>query len=94
MSDEERQTMISMFQIIEQELGHRIDEFSQEVIVAQLELQLSYVNRYYRRQFITKKKNNQDILQKNGAFFSRLFQSTNNTKSGRAHSSVYFRSIE
>ncbi len=64
LSDEERQTMISMFQIIKQELGRRIDEFSQEVIVAQLELLLSYVNRFYKRQFITRKKVNQDILQK------------------------------
>ena len=49
---------------MEQELNSRVDEFSQEVVLAQLELLLSYVNRFYNRQFITRKVVNNDILQK------------------------------
>lgn len=49
---------------MEQELNSRIDEFSEEVVIAQIELLLSYVNRFYKRQFITRKLANNDILQK------------------------------
>lgn len=49
---------------MEQELNQRIDEFSEEVVIAQIELLLSYVNRFYKRQFITRKIPNNDILQK------------------------------
>lgn len=64
LSDSERQTILSVFQIMELELNSRVDEFSQEVVIAQLELLLSYVNRFYRRQFITRKTANNDVLQK------------------------------
>lgn len=64
LSEPERQTILSVFQIMELELNSRVDEFSQEVVIAQLELLLSYVNRFYRRQFITRKTANNDVLQK------------------------------
>ncbi|MCD9854490.1 helix-turn-helix transcriptional regulator [Epilithonimonas sp. JDS] len=63
LSETERQIILSVYQIMEQELNSRVDEFSQEVIIAQLELMLSYVNRFYKRQFITRKAVNKDILQ-------------------------------
>lgn len=56
--------ILSVYKIIEQELNNGVDEFSQEVIIAQIELILSYVNRFYKRQFITRKVVNNDILQK------------------------------
>lgn len=64
LSEPEREIILSVFQIMEQELNSRVDEFSQEVVIAQLELLLSYVNRFYKRQFITRKTVNNDILQK------------------------------
>src|SRR5690606_18726697 len=63
LSDSEKETILSVFQIMEQELNSRIDEYSEEVMVAQLDLLLSYVNRFYKRQFITRKVLNNDILQ-------------------------------
>lgn len=62
LSETERQIILSVYGIMEQELNSRVDEFSQEVIIAQLELMLSYVNRFYKRQFITRKAVNKDIL--------------------------------
>lgn len=70
LSDKERETMLSIYQIMEQELNSRIDEFSQEVVIAQIELLLSYVNRFYKRQFITRKLVNNDILQKTEAILN------------------------
>lgn len=64
LSDTEKEIILSVFHIMEQELNSRVDEFSQEVIIAQLELMLSYVNRFYKRQFITRKTVNSDILQR------------------------------
>jgi len=64
LSDKEKAIMLSVYQIMEQELNSGVDEFSQEVIIAQIELMLSYVNRFYKRQFITRKAVNSDILEK------------------------------
>ncbi|UQB69817.1 helix-turn-helix domain-containing protein [Epilithonimonas zeae] len=64
LSESERAIIQSVYSIMKQELNSRVDEFSQEVVIAQLELLLSYVNRFYKRQFITRKVVNNDILQR------------------------------
>lgn len=64
LSDKEKATIISIFKIIEDELQDRIDDFSQDVIISQIELLLNYCNRFYKRQFITRKAVNSDLLQK------------------------------
>jgi len=64
LSESERAIIQSVYSIMEQELNSRVDEFSQEVVIAQLELLLNYVNRFYKRQFITRKVVNNDILQR------------------------------
>lgn len=64
LSDDERATIISIFKMIETELNSRIDDFSQAVVLAQVELLLNYSNRFYKRQFITRKAVNNDLLQK------------------------------
>lgn len=64
VSESEKETILSIFSIMERELNSRVDEFSQEVVLAQIELMLSYVNRFYNRQFLTRKVVNNDILEK------------------------------
>jgi AraC-like DNA-binding protein len=64
LSDEEKETILSIFKMIEEELNSRIDDFSQHVVIAQMELLLNYANRFYKRQFITRKAANNDLLQK------------------------------
>jgi AraC family transcriptional activator of pobA len=64
LSDKEKATIISIFKIIEEELNSRIDDFSQDVIISQIELLLNYANRFYKRQFITRKAASNDLLQK------------------------------
>lgn len=64
LSDSEKEILLSVYSIIETELNNAIDEFSQDVLIAQLELLLSYANRFYKRQFVTRKKVNNDILEK------------------------------
>jgi len=64
LSEAEKATIISIFKMIEAELNSRIDDFSQDVVIAQIELLLNYANRFYKRQFITRKAVNSDLLQK------------------------------
>jgi len=62
LSDKEETTIINMMQNIEQEYHSNIDKFSQDVIIAQLELLFTYADRFYHRQFITRKITNHQIL--------------------------------
>lgn len=64
LSEKERNTIISIFKDMEEELSLPIDEFSQDIVVSQFELLLNYSNRYYKRQFITRKVVNSSLLQK------------------------------
>lgn len=62
LSDKEKTIIIGIFKNIEDELQSAIDEYSQDVIVTQIELLLNYSNRFYKRQFITRKAVNNDLL--------------------------------
>lgn len=64
LSEKEKKTVLSIYQFIEDELNERIDKFSQDVIISQIELLLNYANRFYDRQFITRKAVNNDLLSK------------------------------
>ena len=64
LSDKEKSTIFSIFKIIQDELQNTIDDSSQDVIISQIETLLNYSNRFYKRQFITRKVVNNDLLQK------------------------------
>lgn len=73
LSDKEKQTIISIFKIIDEELQSRIDDFSQDVIISQIESFLNYSNRFYKRQFITRKIVNTNLLQKTEEILNTYF---------------------
>lgn len=62
LSEQERTTVSSIFSIIQDELNSRIDDFSQEVVIAQIELLLSYAKRFYKRQFLTRQTAGSELL--------------------------------
>ncbi|WDF77098.1 helix-turn-helix transcriptional regulator [Mucilaginibacter sp. KACC 22773] len=64
LSEKEEDMVIGIFKSIAQEYAHSIDTFSQDVMVSHIELLLNYCNRFYARQFITRKSENIDILSK------------------------------
>lgn len=64
LSEDEKETIISIFKMIDTELNSRIDDFSQDVIISHIELLLNYANRFYKRQFLTRKVVNNDLLQR------------------------------
>jgi AraC family transcriptional activator of pobA len=63
LSDQEKETIISVFKMIDEELNSRIDDLSHDVIISQIELLLTYADRFYKRQFITRKVVNSGLLQ-------------------------------
>jgi len=62
LSDKEEATIIHLMQHIGQEYRSNMDQFSPNVIISQLELLLTYAERFYHRQFITRKISNHQIL--------------------------------
>jgi len=62
LSAREEELLISIMQCIDEECRANLDQFSQEVIIAQIELLLKYTDRFYHRQFITRKISNHQVL--------------------------------
>jgi AraC-like DNA-binding protein len=62
LSEKEETILNGIINNIEQEYQANMDRFSQDVIIAQLELLLTYSRRFYERQFITRKISNHQIL--------------------------------
>jgi AraC family transcriptional activator of pobA len=63
LSEKEKTIIISIFRNIEEELYNRIDDFSHDIIISHIEALLNYSNRFYKRQFITRKAFNHDLVQ-------------------------------
>ncbi|MDA3615698.1 helix-turn-helix domain-containing protein [Polluticaenibacter yanchengensis] len=62
LSDKEKEILYDCIQKIENELKENIDNHSQTLIVSNIELLLNYCQRYYGRQFITRKSSNSNII--------------------------------
>lgn len=75
LSDKEETMLTTIAQNIEQEYHSNIDRFSQNVIIAQLELLLTYSERFYQRQFITRKIASHEILTKLEDLLTNYFNS-------------------
>ena len=73
LSEKEKETLFSVFKIIDEELNSRVDDFSQDVIISQIELVLNYSSRFHKRQFITYKAVNDDLVQQFEAVLDSYF---------------------
>jgi AraC family transcriptional regulator, transcriptional activator of pobA len=82
LSEAEEATIISIFEMIGHELNSRIDDFSQDIVIAQIELLLNFANRFYKRQFITRKVVNIDILQKLDDVLNNYFNNDTSLQQG------------
>jgi AraC-like DNA-binding protein len=77
VSEPEKDLLLTLFKTMEAELTSRLDEFSQEVVIAQLELLLTYANRFYKRQFLTRKLVHSNLLQQLEETLADCFRSEN-----------------
>jgi len=63
LSDKERKIVAAIAENIGEELETAIDDISQDVLISHLELLLNYSQRFYKRQFNTRKSINNALLQ-------------------------------
>lgn len=75
LSEKEETILNNIARNIEQEYHSNIDKFSQDVIIAQLELLLTYSERFYERQFLTRKISNHKILDRLEEILAEYFNS-------------------
>jgi AraC-like DNA-binding protein len=82
LSDKEEAMVIDIIENIEGEYHANIDKFSQGVMIAQLELLLTYAERYYNRQFITRKITNHHMLNRLETILTEYFKGDKLVKKG------------
>lgn len=75
LSSKEEELLISIIQRIDEECHANLDQFSQGVIVAQIELLLKYTDRFYHRQFITRKISSHKVLERLEQVLAAYFNS-------------------
>lgn len=62
MTDEEHDIFVLLMRQIREELGKKQDELQNAILVNYIELALNFCQRFYNRQFVTRKVENSDIL--------------------------------
>ena len=82
LSEKEETSIVGIMQNIQQEYHSNIDKFSQDIIIAQLELLFRYSERFYQRQFITRKINNHKILNRLEDILAEYFNSNDLIEKG------------
>lgn len=82
LSDKEEAMIVATMNNIRQEYRSVTDNFSQDVIVSHIELLLNYCNRFYNRQFITRKNASNDLLVKLENVLNEYFNNENYLHSG------------
>lgn len=81
LSEKEEKNIVEIFQKIEEEYQH-IDRHTQDIILSQIDLLLNYSNRFYERQFITRKAVNHDILTRVEMLLNEYFGSKSSLEKG------------
>ena len=82
LSENEEARLCSIFEHIDAESHSAIDRYTQELIVTQIESLLLYSERFYQRQFITRKKINHSILERFENYLSAYFQKEEQVRQG------------
>jgi len=82
LSDKEKQTIFAVFENIRAELDGTIDDFSQDVIISHIEVLLNYSNRFYKRQFLTRKVVSHDLLTKMELLLNTYFETEHTVNLG------------
>lgn len=75
LSEKEEAILNNIILNIRQEYHANIDRFSQNIIISQLETLLNYAERFYQRQFITRKITNHQVLNRLDKLLTDYFQS-------------------
>jgi AraC family transcriptional activator of pobA len=77
LSQKEEKVIAEILHNIEREYQSNMDKFSQSLIINQLEYLLIYADRFYQRQFLTRKIANHQILEKLESLLNKYFEDDN-----------------
>lgn len=81
LSEREEKNIVEIIEKIDSEYQH-IDKHTQDIILSQIDLLLNYSNRFYERQFITRKAVNHDLLSKMETLLQECFKEEQTQKNG------------
>lgn len=82
LSDSEKENLNDIAQKIKHECELNIDDYSNDLLVANLDLLLNYIKRYYGRQFKTRKAVNSDLLSNFEQMIKAYFDSNEGEQRG------------
>ena len=82
MNEKEREIVVSIFKRIKSEIENPHDDLQNDILVSYISLLLKYCQRFYNRQFLTRKLSNNDILSKFDSFLKEYFTENRHTSSG------------
>lgn len=82
MNEKEREIVVSIFKRIKSEIENPYDDLQNDILVSYISLLLKYCQRFYNRQFLTRKLSNNDILSKFDSFLKEYFTENRHTSSG------------
>ncbi len=82
LSGKEELVLNGIITNIRQEYNSNIDKFSQSIIVSQIETLLNYSERFYQRQFMTRKIANHEVLHRLEDLLDQYFNSDELTSNG------------
>ncbi|WP_267406173.1 MULTISPECIES: response regulator transcription factor [unclassified Chryseobacterium] len=81
LSEDEENDLVEILHKIDKECQH-IDHHTQEIILSQIDLLLNYSNRFYERQFITRKNGNHQLLAKFEQYLNEYFDQEQSAQKG------------
>ncbi|MVT12232.1 helix-turn-helix domain-containing protein [Chitinophaga tropicalis] len=82
LSEREEQQVMDIMNSIRSEIATPIDSFTQDLIVSQIDVLLTYCDRFYHRQFITRKMASNDLLIKFEDHLNSYFNGEKLTEKG------------
>ena len=82
LSDSEEQSILSLVQTIQTESLANPDQFGQAILISLLEVLLNYADRFYHRQFLTRRVENHQLLDRLEALLNHYFSSPDLTRQG------------
>nr|WP_294782684.1 helix-turn-helix transcriptional regulator [uncultured Flavobacterium sp.] len=81
LSEREEKNIVEILEKIDSEYQF-IDKHTQDIILSQIDLLLNYSNRFYERQFLTRKAVNHDLLTKMDQILNEFFEAEQTQKNG------------
>lgn len=82
MNETEHDIVVTIFKRIKSEIDNPHDDFQNDILVGYISLLLKYCQRFYNRQFVTRKLSNHDILSRFDSFLHGYFAGNIQLKNG------------